>query len=98
MAGETQSSLVHDGGEPVQDLYLLNNLIVIMVDHRLGFAELENRYHSTRQAMSRLRSAFESGEMTRINLGLANYFRETKNKPKIDTPPDVPNPPTRRTH
>ena len=74
------SSLTHDDGEPIQDLYLINTLLSLMVDRQKGWSELEQRYNGTARALHRLRLAFESGEMTQISLDLADYFRETPTK------------------
>ena len=63
------------------DLYLIDRLLHMMVDHQNGgWEELERRYNATATAMQRLRLAFESGEMERIGLGLADYFRSTATK------------------
>ena len=72
------ADILHDDGEPVQDLYLLDSLLLLMVDHdKGGWAELEKRYNATWRAIRRLRQAFESGEMERITMSLAEYFRDT---------------------
>lgn len=72
------ADFLHEDGVPVQDLYLLDSLLLLMVDHKNGgWAELEKRYNATWRVMRRLRQAFESGEMERITLSLADYFRET---------------------
>jgi hypothetical protein len=75
------SMLTHDDGTPMSDLYLIDCLLHMMVDHQKGgWEELEQRYNATANAMHRLRLAFESGEMQRIGLGLADYFRSTPTK------------------
>lgn len=69
---------MHDDGTPTSDLYLIDRLLHMMIDHQNGgWQELEHRYNATATAMQRLRLAFESGEMERIGLGLADYFRST---------------------
>jgi hypothetical protein len=70
---------LHDDGTPVSDLYLINSLLLIMVDHKNGgWAELESRYYATWRAMKRLRQAFESGEAGLITASLADYFTSTQ--------------------
>ena len=69
---------MHDDGTPASDLYLIDRLLHMMIDHQNGgWQELEHRYNATATAMQRLRLALESGEMERIGLGLADYFRST---------------------
>jgi hypothetical protein len=62
----------------VSDLEIIDRLLHMMVDHQKGgWAELEQRYNITEDAMRRLRLAYQSGEMRVIGLGLAQYFKST---------------------
>lgn len=66
----------HDDGTKMQDLYLLDTVLCLMLKDS-DWAELEQRYFGTQQAIKRLREAFESGEMKILTQSLANYFRTT---------------------
>ena len=62
----------------MSELEIIDRLLHMMVDHQKGgWAELEQRYNITEDAMRRLRLAYQSGEMRVIALGLAQYFDST---------------------
>ena len=65
----------------MSDLYLIDRLLHLMVDHeRGGWRELEDRFSATSMAITRLRVAMRNGEMKQIGAGLAEYLRTTESE------------------
>ena len=57
------------------DLKLIDELLCVLKDsRRLTWVELEVESYAARQALTRLRRAWESNEMPLITLSLAKFF------------------------
>jgi hypothetical protein len=63
------------------DLKIIDELLCdIRQTHNLQWKDLETWSSVTRDAMHRLREAWDKNEMPVITLGLANYFEEKKQR------------------
>ena len=56
------------------DLKIIDELIILMKKPDQSWQEFENSYNITKKAITRLRTAYLSGEMDCITASLAIYF------------------------